>query len=109
MSNKRYNRKAIAHHRMSNLDQPQDQALCYVDQYGYLRYRISNLLVHREIAYYQIYLSHRKIYPGPFKAYVVHHKDGNKQNNRLSNLQLLTWNEHAEVHPHLQHHEGRFD
>lgn len=31
-------------------------------------------------------------------GYEIHHKDGNKLNNKLSNLQLLTRSEHARLH-----------
>lgn len=32
------------------------------------------------------------------KGCVIHHKDGNKQNNKLSNLQLVTTKEHHDIH-----------
>lgn len=32
------------------------------------------------------------------KGYIVHHKDGNKQNNSLSNLKLLSCKEHHDIH-----------
>ena len=32
------------------------------------------------------------------KGYDVHHKDGDKSNNEISNLQLLTKKEHGEIH-----------
>lgn len=32
------------------------------------------------------------------KGYIVHHKDGNRQNNSLSNLQLVTAKEHHDIH-----------
>ena len=32
------------------------------------------------------------------KGCIIHHKDGNKQNNRLSNLQLVTTKEHHDIH-----------
>lgn len=32
------------------------------------------------------------------KGYIVHHKDGNRQNNSLSNLQLVTTKEHHDIH-----------
>lgn len=32
------------------------------------------------------------------KEFVVHHKDGNKQNNNVSNLQIMTRSEHTKLH-----------
>lgn len=32
------------------------------------------------------------------KGYDVHHKDGNQQNNKLSNLELLTESDHGKAH-----------
>ena len=47
-------------------------------------------------------LLHRLIYEkycGPIpNGYVVHHIDGNKQNNEISNLVLLSRNEHHQLH-----------
>ena len=67
----------------------------YVDGNGYKRH--SNL-VHREKAYEQIYKKNRDKYPLPFSEYVVHHKDGDKQNNDIQNLEILTPAEHEKVH-----------
>lgn len=67
----------------------------YTDKNGYKRH--SNL-VHREKAFEQIYNKNRTKYPKPFSEYVVHHKDGNKQNNNIDNLMLLTPEEHEEIH-----------
>jgi hypothetical protein len=39
-------------------------------------------------------LNHRKVPDG----YVVHHKDENKGNNDLSNLELMSFEEHARMH-----------
>ena len=33
------------------------------------------------------------------KGYLIHHKDGNKDNNELSNLDCITNKEHARLHP----------
>lgn len=47
-------------------------------------------------------LEHRKVWydaHGPIpKGYVIHHKDDNKSNNRLRNLQCLTKTEHMKLH-----------
>jgi len=67
----------------------------YTDDNGYERF--SNL-VHRQVAYKEIYLKNRKKYPLPFGKYQIHHIDGYKQNNNVSNLQILTREEHRAVH-----------
>lgn len=41
------------------------------------------------------------------KGYIVHHKDGNRQNNSLSNLQLVTTKEHHDIH--LEEHPGMIE
>lgn len=47
--------------------------------------------VHRDVA--------RKKIGRPIRAYeVVHHRDGNKLNNRPSNLQVMTRKQHWRVH-----------
>jgi len=35
------------------------------------------------------------------KGYDIHHKDHNKDNNNIDNLELLTKKEHIEIHKHL--------
>lgn len=50
-----------------------------------------------------------------FANEVVHHKDEDKQNNKLSNLQLMTRAEHAALHAKQNHinrkrnHHGQFE
>lgn len=69
------------------------------DDRGYKRGKISHSdLIHRQVAYNEIYLKNREDYPLPFEKYVVHHKDGNKQNNKVSNLKILTKEEHEATH-----------
>ena len=68
----------------------------YEDESGYLRYKDTKKLVHRKVAYNEIYLSNEHDYP--FSAYQVHHKDGNKQNNAVENLQIVMINEHRALH-----------
>jgi len=44
----------------------------------------------REIAYVDIYKKNQKKYLLPFSKYIIYHKDGNKENDEVSNLELLT-------------------
>lgn len=53
--------------------------------------------IHRKRAYH-IYLENRKKYPLPYSAYEVHHKDFNKKNNKVENLEILTPTEHDKLH-----------
>ncbi len=55
-------------------------------------------LIHRQIAYHKIYRKNRDKYPLPFKKYVVHHIDGDKLNNDVSNLEIMTEEEHNRLH-----------
>jgi hypothetical protein len=68
----------------------------YEDSNGYLRFRESDDLVHREVAYKYIYKKNYYLYP--FRSYIVHHKDRNKRNNRVDNLEILTHEEHNKIH-----------
>lgn len=71
---------------------------CIIDGRGYVRFKDNNKLVHREIAYHEIYLPNKQLYPLPFGKYVIHHKDGYTGNNNPSNLELLTRQEHNKLH-----------
>ena len=68
----------------------------YTDKNGYLRNSYNDRLIHREIAYTYIYDIFE--YPKKFSKYQVHHKDGNKQNNNIKNLQIVTKKEHEKIH-----------
>lgn len=69
------------------------------DNKGYKRGELSHSdLIHRQVAYKEIYLKNREDYPLPFEKYIVHHIDGNKQNNDVSNLKILTKEEHEAIH-----------
>jgi hypothetical protein len=68
-----------------------------LDDKGYERQGHSTL-IHRQIAYREIYLKNRNIYPLPFSKYIIHHKDLNKKNNSIDNLQIVTKEEHNKIH-----------
>ncbi len=76
----------------------------YIDERGYFRYINTNRLVHRDIAYKEIYLPEWKRYgkqceyPSRFREYEIHHKDRNKLNNNVDNLQILMHEEHSKEH-----------
>lgn len=68
----------------------------YIDDYGYRRFIDSN----KQVSHWQVekHLK-RKLLPGQ----VVHHIDGNKLNNRISNLQVF--NSQAD---HQRHHQNQY-
>ena len=70
-----------------------------VDEHGYERGKLEHSdLIHRQVAYKEIYLNGRTLYPKPFSEYQVHHRDGNKRNNSVGNLQIVTNEEHERIH-----------
>jgi len=60
----------------------------FKDENGYWRNK-NNHLIHR-IKAYKIYIKDKNKYPLPYEFYIVSHVDGNKDNNKKSNLILLT-------------------
>ena len=67
----------------------------YVDEKGYRRFVDSGNFVHRWVA--ETYVIHRRLRPGE----VVHHIDGNKQNNSPENLEVMDWTEHNDLHEEI--------
>ncbi len=63
-----------------------------IDEDGYYRFPNSGMLVHRWVA--EKHVVGRKLYPGE----VVHHRNGNKRDNRSENLEVMTWEQHEAHH-----------
>jgi len=50
------------------------------------------------VAYKNIFLKDKEYYPLSFEKYIIHHKDRDKDNNRTSNLDIVTRDEHEQIH-----------
>lgn len=70
----------------------------YIDARGYKRYKKDNRLIHRDIAFKEVYCKNRASFPRKFSEYIVHHIDGNKLNNKPSNLSIKPKETHNLVH-----------
>ena len=65
----------------------------FIDKKDYFRFKDSEKLVHRWVAYKYIYKSNQQKYPLKFSEYQIHYINGNKLNNNISNLKILTLEE----------------
>jgi hypothetical protein len=70
---------------------PRQKRKTYLSGKGYARYKDSNRYVHRQVA--------KKKLGRPLRSReVVHHRDGDKLNNRPDNLQVMTRRDHNRLH-----------
>ncbi|MEK6932556.1 MAG: HNH endonuclease [Nanoarchaeota archaeon] len=86
------------------MDKKEFEEKTYIDRHGYYIWKSTNKPVHRTRAYYQIYLKNRKKYLLKFNEYQVHHKDKDKKNNRIENLELIEKRDHELKH-NIHRHE----
>ena len=63
----------------------------YVDENGYRRFKDSGKSVHRWVA-------EKKVKGKIHEGRVVHHRDGDKQNNDPSNLRIMSRSDHSRLH-----------
>lgn len=75
-----------------------------IDRNGYARRTIDNRLVHRVVAYHQVYLPNRDLYPLPFSSYDIHHMNYDKLDNRPENLKPIIHDLHFGIY-----HSGSLD
>jgi len=75
-----------------------DEEEFYEDKNGYVRENNHSNAWHRKVAYHKIYMKNRKKYKLPFSKYEIHQIDGDKKNNLVENLALLTTEEHIDLH-----------
>ncbi|MFH1376543.1 MAG: HNH endonuclease [Candidatus Woesearchaeota archaeon] len=85
------------------MDKKEFEEKTFIDYKGYKRWKVSNESVHRTIAKREIWAKNRKKYPYDFQDYQVHHRDRNKLNNRIENLELIPRIEHEYKHKIIRH------
>jgi hypothetical protein len=74
----------------------------FIDENGYARYKDTNKLVHRHVA--EKYIVGRKLLSGED----VHHKNRNKLDNRIENLQVMNHENHMLMHALHGEHTGSY-
>ncbi len=67
----------------------------HINKNGYHEHRVKNEVIYKHRYIVEKHLG-RKLLPFPYE--VIHHIDGNKLNNHISNLQVMSASEHASMH-----------
>jgi len=77
----------------------------YTDKNGYeLRYRPESPSANSKgFAHTHRVVAEQKVGGPIYEGRVVHHRDGNKQNNSASNLQVMSRNRHGKLHATKRH------
>ena len=67
----------------------------HISKDGYQTYKINKNIIHEHRKVMEDYIG-RKLLPFPYE--IVHHIDGNKLNNTISNLKIMSASEHMKLH-----------
>jgi predicted nucleic acid-binding Zn ribbon protein len=80
----------------------------FINKNGYSEGNQHSDLISRKVAYEQIYLKNRDKYPLRFSQYIIHHINGEKLNNSITNLYICTTKEHNQIHNEQIKNKKRF-
>ena len=72
----------------------------HISNDGYQTYTINKEKIHQHRRVMENYLGRKLL---PFPKEIVHHIDGNKLNNDISNLQVMSASEHMKLHMRIKH------
>ena len=68
---------------------------------GYQTFKINKKTIHEHRRVMEEHLGRKLL---PFPKEVIHHIDGNKLNNHISNLMVMSASEHQKLHQKLRYH-----
>ncbi len=88
-----YQRKRSTGDPLKTLRNPDGEG--YINHAGYQTYRRNKEHIHEHRDVMEKHLG-RKLLPFPYE--VIHHIDGDRLNNHISNLQVMSASEHASMH-----------
>jgi len=65
--------------------------ICNLQGYDFIAVNGKDILLHR-------YVMERHLGRSLLSTEIVHHRDGNRRNNHLDNLELIPWGKHTSLH-----------